>query len=593
VSAFIYYGSRQGAFSPVNLGEQAVRLGAFSVQMAASMGDVGTSNVPIDDPTGTAGHSSDQIKGYHTVEIIEGDCAAGNRVLLSSITGERTYESADSLNTGAAVRINTTLQDCNRITQFQLFRGSVSFVRPAETVGARLTALIANAATPFVDSGLVVYPTTLMDANDYNGQTASSVLDDCAEAVGYNWFIYKRNESSSSYSLWFDDPNISTADSSSLRISNVLADIDSTVSGGVGATQTWGPLAEPSLTRTPQNLASGVLMPWSGGTYFGFRGATRDIYGDASITAADNNVKSLAAATLRVNRLLWQDSTEEDSITVSLNLPRANVNDVREGQRMQAKFRQLPGYKSSYTWFRVVYRTVSQVALTDEFYTVSLTLSPQEAAQPVGTIVQSAFTYGGAGGATISLPNPITIGNKLVVCENRWKGNGNDPISPYIGSGGIGGTNAWTPEGFVNTAASGDRSHVGMWTKIATATTQSGPIYSAFTWMAIYEVANTTGSSVISATQQNGSVMDIGSLGTAPSGSVAIMIEAQYTPDVGLMTLTPVSPWLEDARYVAIYWSSQRPYWQGHALGTGSAIEAKVTSSVSYPWCGMAILLTP
>ncbi len=596
MSLVLLYGSREAAFTPVDLGTQAVRLGAFSVQMAASMGDVGTSTVAIDDTTGTVGHSGDQIKGYHTIEISEDAVAAGNQLILSSITGKRTYARADSLLTGPAVRITMTLEDTNRITQFQLFRGSSSFTRPAETVGARLTALIANAATPFIDSGLVVYPTTLMDANDYNGQTASGVLDDCAETVGYNWFIYKIDETTSDYCLAFFDPNTSTLYSSTLRLTNVLADIDSTVNGGDGATHTWGVLAGDSLDRDPQNVASGIYMPWAGGVYFGFRGATRDEFGDASITAADNNVKTLTAATARVNRLEWQSSTEEDGLSVSVNLPAANVNDVREGQRIQVKFEQLPGYKSSYTWCRVMYRTVSQQALTDEFYTVDLTLSPQEAGPPVVGIVQQAAGYANAAGITLSLPNPVGIGNSLIVTLNNWKTFGGYSSGPYNGLAypSLGGTGAWSQRGGnVRTAASGDHSTMQIWTKVATATDQTLYLPEGYTYVMIYEVTGVTYASVVQADLPGSSaVLDAGSQGSPSSSQIAFYVAGQYTPDIGAMGFTPDSGWLTDQSNTNVYFSSPRPSWQGHRVGDGTASSAKLTSTVIYPWCGIAVLFT-
>lgn len=596
------YGDRPESWTEVDLGTEAVRLGQVALTTSAAMGEVSSSEIPIDDPDGDVGHSSDQIKGIHHFWAYETDAPAGNQFIFYGFTGNRTYESEASLVTGEAVRITLEVNELNAAASFRVITTDEGN-RPQESVGDRVAWLIASDFAYFNDNGLVVYPDTLIDAVDYRNQTAANVLDDCAEHVGFNWSLYQDESGghAAGHSLRFFDPNTSTLDSSDLRISNVLADVDSTVFDGDGATHTWAPVAMPRLIRSPKTLASTVVMPYKDSTVVVTRAATRDIYGPIDVTAADANVKTHASAVRRANRILWENHTEEDAITVSVDLPRANVNDLRAGQRIQVKFRQLPGYKSSFVWCRVLRRTVKQAAMTDEFYTLDLDLSPQEDAQPVVGIVQQVSCNGdSAGGHDLTFPNPVTIGNILVAVIHQAENWTGDVVPPNTDlSDDNWGTGVWTElagpgrdKTYSDTRFSRGNA---IFAKVADSTNQTGHVYK-YQDATVYEISGYALTGVVDLTadlETASTNLDVGSLGTPVADALCFLGVSQNTNTIGLMAFSP-GLWTTDHEWTNVYFSAPFPCWQGHITADGStAVEAGVVSSVSYPWGGVAVAIAP
>lgn len=433
----ILYGDRQGLFTAVDLAG-SVRAGTVTLTSSAQSGQISESTIAFEDPNGNLGHAGDQILGLKTLTSHESDCPVNNRLLHWGYIHDREYVEvpAQALLTGEAVLITASVAGLNDESRYYVITGSDGN-RPAETVSARLTWLLASTYISLYDNGLVVYPTTTMPANDYRNQTGADVLDDCAETVGYNWFIYIAEAVSNQPSLFFDDPNTSTAYPAILRISTVFADMDSSLTLGDGATHTWMPSAPAVLKRSPNNVASKQILAWAKGTTSGSRAATAVTYGIIDATTADSRITTSAAATARVNRLLLQSSTEEDVITCSLQLLRANVNDVREGQWLAAKFRNLPGYKTAFSNFRVLERTVKQEEITDLFYTVDLVLSPQEILGP--SYVQTATERHQD---DITFPVNTTVGH-LLLYFSTWRQLLTSPQPPtqetwtFIGQGNL------------------------------------------------------------------------------------------------------------------------------------------------------------
>ena len=529
MSLELIYADRQGNWSPVDLGTNVLRLGGWSVVQSAQMGHAGQSTLVLDDLSGNIGHSGDQIVGLKIFRISELSAPSGNQVTFAGYTSDRDYSSELSLITGEAVRISVSLNDSNELGNFFIVDPNDGGDRPQETVGARLTwilSVFAGRDTTLNDNGLVVYPTTLIDAHNYGGQAYADVLDDCAQQVGYNWFIYwdETQAAGNEASLGFFNPNTSTLYSSDLRLSNILSEVDSSVQGGVGATQTWAAIA-PTLKRSPQTVSTRAIVPWSGGTVVVQRSATAVTYGAIDTVTADANITTATSAVARANRFLWESSTEEDSITVSVDLPAANVNDVREGQRIQAKFRQLPGYKSSFTWFRVLQRTVGQQEPTDELYRVELLLSPQEAAQPTCDYpLTAAGTYYALGGTTAtSTSNPsdgVTYYLKSGIFHPTYPDAGYNPpnnwVFPIFNAGGVGtidyaGVNAGNELRFIIT---------GNGTLVITTTTYLGAARSLTCYLARQTIAGdyneATFSSTVVATQDSGTNFTVTITGADP-----------------------------------------------------------------------------
>jgi nucleoid-associated protein YgaU len=373
MTSSFHYDDPSGAFS-IDLGTQAVRLGSIDgLSEKAYMGEADSSRISIDDPDADVGNSGDAILGLKTFVMREGAAPAGNKRVFTGYIGARDYYSDLSLDTGAARRIDIELTDLNAALAFEIPHTDDAN-RPAETVGERITWLLASTELDAVDNGFVVYPDDPIDPTDYRGQYAKNVLSECAMVVGFNFFLYY-DEAATQISLWFQDSNTSTDYSTDARLSNVLSECDSFPVEGEGATKTWA-VGKARLRRDPSKVSSAVYQTYEGGFLYVERPATVATYALRETVSSNSNVKTQALAQVEANRMLTENATEDDVISVPVQVPAANVNDIRAGQRIEAHFRQLPGYGDDFHWFRVVKRNVKQQQMTPELYVIDLELSP-------------------------------------------------------------------------------------------------------------------------------------------------------------------------------------------------------------------------
>lgn len=350
----------------------ALQIGSVSgLVTAASVGEVATSSIVLDDPTGTIGHSGDGIVGLRRVYIVEDTAPAGNQVVWNGYAGVREYrrgETAGITPLGAGRQVTVELSDDNQIAHFRIITG-IDGNRPAETAGARLRWLLSSAyANTIYDDGLVVYPTTAMDAVDLRGQTAADVLSDLSAVTGYNWWC-AYNETTGHIQLFFDEPNISSAYTSTLQISNVSADID--------ATTTFAPRIDAVLRRDPSRVAAGVYLPYAKGSVYVTNYDTAYAYAFRDHAAPSGTLKTEATALTAANRFLADNASEDDRATVTVRLPASKLTAIKAGHRLQAKFSHFPAPYNGWQWWRVVRRTVTQAPLSDQAYDVTLDLSPQ------------------------------------------------------------------------------------------------------------------------------------------------------------------------------------------------------------------------
>jgi hypothetical protein len=359
----------------------AIRLGSVTGLIErAELGSAGISSVMLDDPLGTLGHSSDAILGLKQIWVDETNCPAGDQRIYTGFIADRKYRrGTDSLITGVARKIDVTLVDANEIlTERILHLGfgadpTQPCDRPAETDFERIAwLLITGYVRAVFDHGLVASSGPVnMDATNYEGQKPADVMNDCSQQSGRNHFIYY-DEATATYGLFYDF-NKSAVYSSSLQISNVLADVDNVT--------TFAPEPDAELTRDPSRVSAGVYMPFSGGTTYQELLTTAVTYAFRDAAAPSSNVTTLANADIRADRYLTENATEEDRITCAVKLPKAKVTGIKAGHRIQAKFSHLPSM-ASYTWCRILTRTVKQDELTAELYNVELEMSP-EPAEPI------------------------------------------------------------------------------------------------------------------------------------------------------------------------------------------------------------------
>lgn len=395
----------------VNDGDALTTATAFDVTESAEMGQVGQGTITIDDAPGTL-----DLISHKLIRIGEDDCT--DEVLFRGFAGaEQIVRGTRRQGMGRTPALNTL--DMNAKAGFKVIRGRAWRKRPVESVGDRLTDLLASDFVAFHDNGFVDYPTALVDGGDLRGMRPGDVLTDLATRVGFNWFIYW-DEDATQASLWFKDSNTSTAYSSTLRISNVISDIDGTT--------TFEASGDTSFTRDPTNLVSGVWMPFKKGNVYRTRPETEDTYEPRDGTAPSSRTKRRKRARLIADRYLRHHKDPEDRIETTVLLPSSRVNLIKAGQRLEAKFSHLTteGY-GNFTWMRVLHREPSWLFSPggrpnlpgEPLYPVRLTLSPQTTGECVGTeedieLVQFAMANHPSD-TNLDLPDPPTVGNMMIL----------------------------------------------------------------------------------------------------------------------------------------------------------------------------------
>lgn len=446
---------------------------------SAALGEADICKVVVDDPNAVW-----DFAGHRRWYLAEKAISSNTLVWTGYIGQQRVHRrNADTgSNITSAGRVwELDLVELNAILSFRIITGADGN-RAAETAGARLTWLLSSdyLSTVF-DNGLVVYPTTAMDAVDYRGQTAADVLRDLALATGYNFFAYYDETAATDQrvSLFFDDANTSTAYTSFIRISNVLSDVES------APNNTFAPLSDAVLMRDPTNVAAGVYLPYDGGWVYDYSLTTSYNFGFRDQAAPASNVKTAAKANAILSRLLAQHDEQDDKVSCSIILPASQLNGIKHGQRMQAKFYHLPAPYNDWTWYRVLSKSFSRPenGATDR-YVVDLELSPQAPQMScaegacagidlsvvrlvpfriLGTGIPGSGLVNGAyevlaeadpggpvfglGRVTITLPTPPDPSNLLVLFMGASSGFSGDSMgvvtgmSPlgYVEFGGIGG----------------------------------------------------------------------------------------------------------------------------------------------------------
>ena len=356
MAIFFYYGS--GDF-----GNDKIRLGdtGFSFTECAESGILAMSRIRVDDPSGTL-----DIIGHRAFSAVETACTWPR--MFHGYFADRAIRREDSLRTGAARVWDCTVYDINAAATFEVIRGSTG-KRPAETDTERLAWLLGSSFLGPIssDDSAVFGADADLDAADYRGQTVVEVLTDCAQETGNNWFIAWDQDLFAPVLHYYDPQR--AFNSSTIKISNTLGDVD-------GST-VFAPSADWALNRDPSRVYSGVYLQYGerySAVYETSATVLSNIGHKRETSVQDSAVRTAAKATRSADRWLTEAETEYDTITVTLHkVPAATVNLIRAGQRLQVKATHLPGY-TSYTWLRVIRRTVSQDGDTQLLYKLELEL---------------------------------------------------------------------------------------------------------------------------------------------------------------------------------------------------------------------------
>jgi hypothetical protein len=346
--------------------------GTDGLVMNAEEGSVGTSQLRVEDPNG----DWDFPKGHRLVIVTEDECAGDDygTAVYVGYTAARTFE-RDLNRTGAARIITMDLVDINSVFERRIMAGAENN-RPAETDVERITWLMTTNEAALIDDYLYFSTDDPvdMDAVDYRGQGFRQVLDDCSLQSGKNWFLWRHDQE---HSLWYG-PRGTTDFSSSIKISNVLADIDNAT--------VFAPSITSKLTRDPSRVYSGIYRTYASSFLYTQNDETAATFARRDTFESSPNVKTKAKALVRNIRELSDISTEEDVISTAIIVPRAQANDVVAGQRMQVKYTHFDGYEA-YVWMRVLNRTVREVGKDQIELSMELTPNtPAESVSGVGAV---------------------------------------------------------------------------------------------------------------------------------------------------------------------------------------------------------------
>ncbi len=217
----------------------------------AEHGEVGGGRFTIDDTAGTQ-----VIVGQMDFVATEDDCATPET--FAGFIADRVY-SRQNERQAARREIDVSVVDLNAVLGFRLIDGADGN-RPAEDVDTRIAWLLASdyLSGLVIDNGRIASSGNGMDKADYRYQFPGDVIADCIVAAGgFDHFVA---DFGSGAELVFRDQNASTADSSTLRISNVI----NTGAPGVPVEDYWYDI-DRRVWCGPHTFPAALLQPWRNG----------------------------------------------------------------------------------------------------------------------------------------------------------------------------------------------------------------------------------------------------------------------------------------------------------------------------------------
>jgi hypothetical protein len=356
--------------------------GVVGLPSAAWYGELGVAGVRIDDPLGEL-----DLRGWHTFTHDETSCTGNERTFSGWITGKTITRGP--FRYGAARVWECEVIDLNQAFQLEVFRAS-SAKRPEETDIERVAWAQASApmaGTPLHDNGrfnITDNPINFGPA-DYVTQKPQALFESVAGTSGKNFYAYF-DQDNEEPSLHYD--LIAAAPASTLRISNVESDADST---------TFYPFIDASLVRSPEDQYTGELLGYLGGNYVYARNAALIAELSPTEFSPVNFLRDNVKTTDRIGKLTTANSqvaadlaalaVEVDTITCSIRVPASQVNLLMAGDACDVKFSHLPSYEDFVT-VPVIRRNVIPTDGRRDMYDLHLTLSNQ---------IQAIGPGGGAG----------------------------------------------------------------------------------------------------------------------------------------------------------------------------------------------------
>lgn len=265
--------------------------------------------------------------------------------------------------------------DQNACLSFEVFRAN-SAQRPDETDLARIEFILESA--PMAGTPVVAGTLTNLTDNPRNLQSADYVRQYPAEAFtstagqsGKSFYVFW-NQTEERLELYYDA--ITAYPAADAAISNLMAD------EGPGV---FYPFLDAELRRAGDSIYTGELLDFVGGTVYARNQATIDRLSPTPLSPINflrdfmrrsDQIGLLSTANAVVADDLAGHNTEEDTITVTIRVPAANVNDIEAGQKVTVTFSHLVGYETP-TEVNCIKRNVVPTEGRVDMYDVLLELS--------------------------------------------------------------------------------------------------------------------------------------------------------------------------------------------------------------------------
>jgi hypothetical protein len=372
----------------------------WEVREAAEEGESPIVSIAVDDP----GMTLDFV-GHRRWLVIEDESTDTDNVLYCGYTGAQTISrSGDELHEPLGRVWTIEINDVNTLWGRRVMVGS-DCKRPAETDVQRMQWLLSTGeagefddVTTFVSTASPVN----MDAVDYRGQMFDSVVEDCANASGKNWYAWLRNDGAA-YLLtaWYGKDSVA-AHVSTLSLSNDRADwVENELEDG--SSLVWPIGAKTELKRDPGRQYSGNYLAYEKGAVFRTNPALWSTF-KRDFISPTSNVKTQPKAAARAARQITDLATQDHRITTTVEVPKEIATKIRTGMRIRFKGTHLPDYSAEFQWTRVLNCTPKPVAAGSR-YELGLELSKSTGNAPgpwTGDLFAAMLHVGGDGTGTIT-----------------------------------------------------------------------------------------------------------------------------------------------------------------------------------------------
>jgi len=178
------------------------------------------------------------------------------------------------------------------------------------------------------------------------------------------------------YSIAYFDFGTYANYTSSIRLSNLLAEIDNSTTFAIADGD------KTRLNRAGRRIASGNFKPFDGGNVYVQDPAVAALYVSRDVSTPAINTKSLATATTEATRQLGEMDEPDDQVETEFYVKEAQINAAMHGMLIPFRATHFPNYTptteqpgySAMTNMRIMKRTVTQVS--PEKFVIHLWLTP-------------------------------------------------------------------------------------------------------------------------------------------------------------------------------------------------------------------------